>query len=161
MYVVAARTAPSSPAIGVSKMGFSQHGAFEVYVEGRILYERVAYPINMETFRRMVADTWAVIRELSEAGPWAMIVTLYGEPLPPADVAQGYKDLGKDAARNKNRACLAYVLTDDLPGADIARDFYRRICAQALVPQAVFATREAADAWVAERLAEADGKLGR
>jgi hypothetical protein len=109
----------------------------------------------------MVADTWEAMRDLIDAGPWAMIVTISGEPLPPADVAQGYKDLAKDTSRNKNRACLAYVLTDDLPGADIARDFYRRICAQALVPQAVFATPEAADAWVAERLAEADAKLKR
>jgi hypothetical protein len=140
-------------------MGFSQHGTFEVYVEGRVLYERVAYPINMETFGRMVADTWGIMRSLIDAGPWAMIVTIYGEPLPPSDVAQGYKELGKDPTRNKNRACLAYVLTDDLPCVEISRDFYRSICAQALVPQAVFATREAAETWVAERLAEADANL--
>ena len=82
-------------------MGFSQHGTFEVYVEGRILYEQVAYPINMETFRRMVADTWAIMRDLIDTGPWGMIVTISGEPLPPADVAQAYAELGRDAARNR------------------------------------------------------------
>jgi hypothetical protein len=140
-------------------MGFSQHGTFEVYVEGRILYEQVAYPINMETFRRMVADTWAIMRDLIDTGPWGMIVTISGEPLPPADVAQAYAELGRDAARNKNRAGLAYVLTDDLPAADFARNFYRRICATTLVPQCVFATQAEAEAWIAERLAAADAEL--
>ena len=134
-------------------MRLPQHGSFKYWIEGRIFREHVVYPINIETFRAMVAGTFEAMAGLIESGPWAMIVTISGEPFPPADVAQAYKELARDQSRNKNRICLAYVVPDELPGGKIARDVYTRICAQALNPQKVFSTEAEAAVWVAKMLA--------
>jgi len=137
-------------------MEFSQHGDFELSIDGRLLVVDVAGPWNLELIRNYAAQATPLARQLAETGPWVLISVARRSVLFTPDAIEALRETAQRHTADSGRIATAYVVDPAVEGYHLVNaifeEIYRDVC-----PVAIFETRAEAKRWAAEQLSKHKG----
>lgn len=137
-------------------MEFSQHGEFELSIDGRLLVVDVVGPWNLELIRNYTAQATVLARQLAETGPWVLISIARRSVLFTPDAIEALRETARRHTADSRRIATAYVVDPTVEGYQLVNtlfeEIYRDVC-----PMAVFETRAEAERWAAEQLSKHEG----
>ena len=132
---------------------FSEHGAFTLSVDGRLLVVEVEGPWNLELIHSYGEETRPVAEEMARTGPWVLISIARHSALFTPEAIDALRQTALTHVRRLGRIATAYVVDPTVEGYrlvdGIFESVYRDVCAVA-----VFETRAEAEAWAHEKLAK-------
>jgi hypothetical protein len=132
-------------------MEFSQHGEFELSIDGRLLVVDVVGPWNLELIQNYTAQVAPLARQLASTGPWVLISVARRSVLFTPEAIEALRETAQRHSAESRRVATAYVVGPTVEGYQVVNaifeDIYRDVC-----PMAIFETRAEAEGWAAEQL---------
>lgn len=134
---------------------FRPHGHLAFRLEGNIMVSTAVGPFNKEIIEAVAKAQQDLLQDMVEQQKWAYLVYFEKSVLAPIEALEALTNyLRWLASIHRLPTAVAFVIAPELEGAQIMIPHFQRTHAQAGMNFQVFATPEAAQAWLNERLAQ-------